>query len=405
MKAMPDRKHTFEWLDTLIEKLKHPTGESTSDDLSMKDIDVITCAENEINLLELRIREDVFSRVSPKKNRRLIVNYYHDTITYYINILYAVSGDSDKDGTQWCNQLQSLLKKPLDYLEIHFSDYLKKDRKISKYDLSSAKQSMKIILNRILERVKIIECGHTQRVIGIVNDTMDKFIMQTKYPYSVTHQCVHYRLELLKKIISLPVWEPDQDLGQFPLDNLLILMNFNSKSYISYLTSCISESVHHSPNSYKFELLLGYYKGLRQLHVDPNQFFNPTYYNIMDVLTKWFEEEVSYFREMGELKYQPEVKKKTSDQKYLASNVKNKVVFALSSDQVALLLRAADETRILSARSLNAVFQSIVPYISTKKKADLSYRSVRTKSYNAEEGDKAIAIRTLQKMIEKIQDY
>jgi len=46
-----------------------------------------------------------------------------------------------------------------------------------------------------------------------------------------------------------------------------------------------------------------------------------------------------------------------------------------------------------------------VPHLSTAFKRDLSYHSVRSKSYNAEENDKNIAIMTLEKMIKKIRSY
>ena len=82
-----------------------------------------------------------------------------------------------------------------------------------------------------------------------------------------------------------------------------------------------------------------------------------------------------------------------------------KVLCNLSGDQIALILRAADEAQILKARSMNAVFKAIVPYLSTQLKDTLSVDSIRSKAYSPEEPDREAAIEALQKIIRKIQGY
>jgi len=409
MKAMSERKYPLEWLDVLIETFKsYPTEKSKkTDGMSLKKVDVLSLAENEVNNLKLRIREEIFVAATPRKNRKLIANYYHETITYYMNILYGIGRDKEKNIKQveeLCGELHCRLRLLLDFLETDFRDYLKSKRKVPKYYLSSAKKNLSGLLDKITERSRKSTCTHTKNVIQIVTDAFEKFINQSKHPYIITDQCVQYRQDLLKKIEALPQWEPDVETGQFPLDSLLIFMNFNSKTYISYLTSCLSESIKSAGTDDKTELLLGYYKGFRQLHTHPAYAFNPEYHSIMDLLDKWFDEELSYFRKITT--FTPvavgKSRESTIKEKLPASG---KVLCTLSGDQIALLLRAADEVRMLSARSLTAVFRSIVPYIATQQKDELSYESIRIKSYNAEETDKEVTIRTLRRMIEKIQDY
>lgn len=82
-----------------------------------------------------------------------------------------------------------------------------------------------------------------------------------------------------------------------------------------------------------------------------------------------------------------------------------KLLCILSVDQMALLLRAADDLKIVTARSLNAVFKTIVPHLSTPYQENISYDSMRSKSYTAETRDKEIIIETLQQMIKKIEEY
>lgn len=84
---------------------------------------------------------------------------------------------------------------------------------------------------------------------------------------------------------------------------------------------------------------------------------------------------------------------------------KQKVRCILSSDQMGLILRAADDIRILEAKSMSEVFRTIVPHLATPYRENLSYDGMRSKAYVAEERDKQIAIETLEGIIKKIRGY
>lgn len=84
---------------------------------------------------------------------------------------------------------------------------------------------------------------------------------------------------------------------------------------------------------------------------------------------------------------------------------KQKILCTLSGDQIALILRGADEAQIIKARSMNAVFKSLVPFLSTEYRENLSPDSIRSKAYNPEEADREAAISALQAIIRKIQSY
>jgi len=82
-----------------------------------------------------------------------------------------------------------------------------------------------------------------------------------------------------------------------------------------------------------------------------------------------------------------------------------KITCRLSVDQVAILLKAADETRLLSARSFSLVLRSITPFLSTERMPNFSWKSARNSTLKIEERDKAIAIGTLEELIRKIKTY
>lgn len=102
-----------------------------------------------------------------------------------------------------------------------------------------------------------------------------------------------------------------------------------------------------------------------------------------------------------------EPKQKVNDKQEgaITNNPKYKIHCMLSGDQIALILRGADEAQVFKARSMNAVFKAIIPYLSTEHKENLSADSIRSKAYNPEETDREAAVAALQAIIRKIQSY
>ncbi|MFC0514597.1 hypothetical protein ACFFGT_10310 [Mucilaginibacter angelicae] len=82
-----------------------------------------------------------------------------------------------------------------------------------------------------------------------------------------------------------------------------------------------------------------------------------------------------------------------------------KVTCRLSVDQIAIILKAADDTRLLAARSFSLVLRSITPYLSTERMQDFSWKSARSSTMKMEERDKQLTIAALEQMIKKIRDY
>src|SRR5690606_1725926 len=109
----------------------------------------------------------------------------------------------------------------------------------------------------------------------------------------------------------------------------------------------------------KIERLYYFRKIFRQLHRKPGFILNPNYHNLDVVMENWFEEEISYWEKQmtfaanGDTIDSIETKKEPSD-------TVQKILCSLSADQIALILRGADEARIFVANSITEVFRSIV---------------------------------------------
>lgn len=82
-----------------------------------------------------------------------------------------------------------------------------------------------------------------------------------------------------------------------------------------------------------------------------------------------------------------------------------KILFKLSVDQLGILLKAADDSKLIVASSLSIIFRMIVPYLSTEKIKTISWNSMRKSTYQMEQHDKDLLINVLEKLISKIKQY
>ena len=110
-----------------------------------------------------------------------------------------------------------------------------------------------------------------------------------------------------------------------------------------------------------------------------------------------------------ELRFCTYLKKRKTEREGTADKPKRpnpyKLLCSLSQDQLGIILKSADDLRIIISRSLSNIFNQLAPYLSTPYKEDLSPDSMRSHTYSIEERDKQVAIDTLQRMIEKIREY
>lgn len=82
-----------------------------------------------------------------------------------------------------------------------------------------------------------------------------------------------------------------------------------------------------------------------------------------------------------------------------------KINCKLSVDQLGIIFRSADETKVIIAGSFSAVCQTVAPYLSTERRENIAWDSMRSNSNRPEERDKAVVIAALEKMIGKIKEY
>ncbi|MNS18528.1 hypothetical protein D3C72_502230 [compost metagenome] len=395
--------YPLEWLDSLILQTFNPKN-TIINSISQTELSLIS--ENiseESKKIQIRLKNEVFS-LRKKRQIRLLVRKYHSTLIFLLDtIIENQKNDAfqDPDLSAIIDTIINSLDELLSFVETRFSTYLSLDERVPITYLMVSRKELELKLDK-LKRKKISNEIH-RNVMEIVLAVLYKLVKSDR-GYKITYRQILYQKELLKNMDDFNDFESSLSIYS-SFDVLLIRLNFNCIDYVNYLISRIMDTINSEATiEERRSKLLWHFKEFSQLYSNEKVMFEPSQQNIKDVLNNWFKHEIGYL-ETGMENSPKALPDYVSKLRVEAVVEENKIECILSTDQMGLILRATDESRIIKARSMSQIFKTIVPHLSTPFKKDLSYQSVRSKSYNAEERDKEIAIQTLEKIIKKIKTY
>lgn len=396
--------YTLEWLDKLITVTLNPAKNKLS---SIQDED-ISNIQNQINTERDRVMGTIKNLVFSMETEAKIVfgvKQFHSSLIALLvqSMRNKICNSKYPELKQISNELIRCINELISFIEGRFIDFINKDGTLPIAYFN-------IIKKELIQRIEAIQDRlnkdfQLQPAFEIMIQSLVNFLNYSPEEHTFTFQEIRYIKELCKEIEQIEVSENTNIFSQ--LDELLISSNFNDVLYKANLTERLSHLVGNQDKiGDRIESLLYYLKSFKQIHRKQSVVFNSKYANLNDDICNWFYQEILYLEKKMRLSIMPLPKQiefnktKTSPEK-----PKQKVMCMLSTDQTGLILRAADEVRILVAKSMSEVFKTIVPHLSTPYKEDLSYDGMRSKSYVAEDRDKQIAIETLERIIKKIKDY
>jgi hypothetical protein len=398
--------YLLEWLDMLISVTLNP--EKT--DISTIRTDQFQYVLNNLNIERDNFKKCMMSHVFSGNDAgqiKTLICQYHDTLIILLdqtlrNQTFITSRESEINNV--INSIIAVLDELLTFMETRFSKYLSLiERAPTTYAIVSGKE-----LGNRLRKLKGRLGGQVSSTskIEIVLKRIGHFSTTICQQREVTFKDVLYQKELLNGLEDVVTKDLSDEIYS-PLDNLLIYLNFNSKAYINRLSEQLAAKINAgNSTSEKMEILLVYFKAFNQLHKKPEVVLNVNYHDLTTIMDNWFSQEMLYLEKKLHLSVIPlQGEAESPIAKEEMPKPKQKVLCIMSTDQMGLILRAADELRVLVAKSMSEVFKTIVPHLSTPYKDDLSYDGMRSKSYVAEERDKQIVIETLERIIKKIKEY
>lgn len=398
---MLEKNYTLEWLDFIINVTLNEVKTDVST-LSQKQLETIVSKAQEEKDRHIAFLKHQSFNLDSRRKIQLLIRQYHASLVMLLDQAYENSSRAAGGKSMLREALVSIsasLDELLGFVENRFHEYLSLDERVPAAYLAQVKREM---LDRLeLLRQELFVRVDNRSLTDIVLQSVHYFIYDSeKRPISFRE--VFYKKDLLGGLEKISQ-EQDQTSLHSAVVELLVYLNFNSRSFMNYYTQKLAQKINAlgAVHEKMTELLLAY-KEFNQMHRNPTVKLNPHHPDLKKVLGNWFAQEITYL----EKKHQWDVLPLQNQQQIpKAKTDPFKIMCFLSVDQVALTLRAMDATRVVKAKSLNAVIQTIAPFLSTPRKEDISQESMRNKSYAFEDGDKQVVIRVLESMISWIKQY
>jgi hypothetical protein len=392
--------YPLEFFDLLLMFTLNPQKNDLSA-ITAQDVAAISAQiDIEEETIRIMLKKQAFS-ITSEDSMRMLIERYHSALILLLDSFIAESKQHNSPILKLAfGAVASSIDRLLFYIESQYTKYVKMDLRAPTTYLSAVKRDLKERLRRLSP---LMEAFMTLPSCQIVLSYLDGFVCSGST--TITFHALIYARELIYSLESLE-WNFDAVQFPTPLDNLLFQMDFNSRDYLDHLQNIVKAKLVESQiDSVKLTTMLLWQKQFRQLYVSSKLTFNTDEESLQASMERWFGYEIAYLDRMIALFPSQGSENAIASSQNTVAKDRQKVLCMLSTDQMGLILRAADESRILVAKSMNQVFRSIVPHLSTPYKEDLSYDGMRSKSYVAEEKDKQKAVEALERIIAKIKDY
>ncbi|GLU56234.1 hypothetical protein [Dyadobacter frigoris] len=393
--------YIFEWLDVLVTITLNP---------SKTDFPLVP--QQQIDLLDKTIatqkqtwktlfKSEIYA-VKNQEQMQLLLRRYHSDFIVLLDQAhenYIVSSQHPTSLHPVVGVIVNILEELLAFIEGRYGKFLALDQRVPVTYLERSKEEIRKGLDRL--KKKLFDRLTDKILKGIVYDTLYRFTDGFQRP--VTFGEVIYYKDLVKDLDEISSLKSETDLYK-SLNEVLVYRNFNKKAYLNYFTGRIARKVNMLQTAQdRLDQLLLSNKEFNQMLRKPGVALNPHYTDIEKVVGNWFSNEIGYLQSRYPWEVTPLPAYQLSEKEHEAKKTKTKL--DLNTDQIALLLRALVDTKTVAFTSVNEVFKMVTPFLSSKKKEDISWNSMRRSTYAAEDRDKHAATAVLEKMILVIKNY
>lgn len=387
-----EEKYALRWLDLVVTTILDPSKTNLSA-IGHTELESLgSLLQEEISQNKSLLSQAAFRIFSKRKIQRMI-GQYHRSLFLLLETAFErhpqIAATSEKAMSLGKAAIEGI-NELLDFIEHRFGEYIDLDSWVPASHLGAIKESIRERLTNLAPWLSEAAAGTP--LSKIISDALETLSGEDQKKRRATFREVLYKKELIDQLEKLAGLASTNQGRCRELTNLLIFMNFNCHSFVDYYTGNIATQIQKldSTAQKRGELLLAY-KDFKQLHHQSELCLNPGSPDVKTAIGRWFDAELQYLERQREWEAaeSPGITPDTSTDQ-------DKILCFLSIDQIALLIRALDSLRIIQARSMNSVFQRIAPHLSTPRKKDISWESMRTKAYQFEESDKQRVLEVLR---------
>ena len=399
---MIEKQNALEWLDFII---------TIALDSCESEVDTLSAAQYEHITEKIREKKQKYiaflnhQRLSLSGRRKIghLVKVHHGSLLILLDHAARAAARINPLNTLAADALHQTLVcvyELLSFIQSSFGEYLDLDERAPDAYLAEFARQHQSRISKVKKELtsKNADPNLVTILLGSLSGATSGDVKQPE-----SFRIIFYQREVLYGLEHM-LWSGPQNKIDDALVELLVYLNFNSRPFMSYYTQHLARRIDGvEPAREKINQLLLHYKHFNQMHRKPGVKLSPADSDIKKVISNWFTQEIGYLKQQSQvhispLEDAPAVKPAPEPETF-------KVLVLLSVDQIGLFLRALDALRILKARSMNAVFERIVPFLSTPRKAEISWDSMRSKSYSFEEKDKQTVIKLLESVIVWIKEY
>lgn len=394
------RKYTLEWLDFVVIVTLNPTKTDVTTITENQSSSIITMAGQEKDKIQSELKVQIYA-LQNQPEIELLVRRYHSDLVILLDQAHAnqvAIGPCEKHLDRVFKITIDHLKEIISFIEVRYGKFLGLDERVPYTYVHLCREEIRNQLENL--KTKLFRRISDKTLTGIVFDTLQDFVQGDRCPATLRE--VLYKKDLVKGLEEISLLKTEPQLYK-ALNELLIYRNFNKKKYLNYYTGKIAGKI----NSFaaakdKLDQLLLSYKEFNQMHKKPGVRLNAHCADIKKVIGNWFAYEISYLQ----TKYQWDVNplEQSSLPSAPASNKTIKTSINMTVDQIGLIIKALFDIGILISKSLSQVFKLITPLLSSSHQQEISWDSMRRKSYTLEQRDKEAVITMLENMIAHIKE-
>ncbi|WPQ61923.1 hypothetical protein SIO70_26530 [Chitinophaga sancti] len=398
--------YAFEWVEHLINYELNPV---TLQNFPMPDENSTQLIEK-IRLEKLRTQQSLlelfFEQPEHKKTKELI-RKYHDELIILFNRIYQIRTHemSVRAGvTDIQYHVLNTLRELTEWFEFRYKKYLTPEQRYPVTKLLMIREE--IMENRLPIMEMLRATGNSDMAIEVLIAPLDAFVEKIDSGGIITLHEAEYHQELVRDILrSQGSHNVNSDCP--PLHELLVYWNLNTKQCITYFTKGLESAIAaFQTNEEKLDFLHVERKHVATMVELPNFIYDPRYPSIKSYFLEYLENEIKYLDHklagftvaLAEPTAEPE---KDPDDLLVPTP---KAIISLSVDQIGILLRGLKKVGFFMSKSMNDIYRSIIPAISTQERSDISIESVKSKAYAAEHRDIDIVIAFLTKLIQAIRE-
>jgi len=275
----------------------------------------------------------------------------------------------------------------LNYIEQYFTSYFDKEADVPRVYLLLNQRSLRSAIKTL--RVRLTGFSASTEFINVLITPISVFCQKKRASY----QELLYIKDILRALNACEAISEVKDL--------LVSLNFNScplvSQWVGEMVNTLNSLLETKDRTAQ---LSKWQKELNQIPVKPNVALKPNCVSLRDQLNQWITEEIQYLETRQRLlSVAPSFKASTT------VNDEEKLQFSVSVNVLAILVRAAHESKLILNKHGTTVFNTVSKFSSTVQTKNPGAKSMDKKSHDPERSHKAKAINALQDMIRLIQDY